>query len=260
MKTTHSKDGTPLAYDIYGEGTPLIFITGATCFRNFEPVLHDATIFAKAFTVYNYDRRGRGDSGDTLPYAPKREVEDIEAMIDAAGGKAVLYGHSSGAILALEAALQLGDKVEKLVLYDPAHADNEDEGHDFRAFSQTLKEMVESGKHGEAISLFLETIGMPKEMIEGMPHSAQWETITALAPTLVYDTLLASDLPPLERAAHLATPTLLIVGENSPPSLHAVATQLNGALPNVTYKLLEGQDHVADPESLLPILTDFLKG
>ena len=113
MKTTKSKDGTTLAYDVYGSGPALIYITGASCFRSFIPIVQDAKAFASEFTVYNYDRRGRGDSGNTLPYSLEREVEDIEAMIDAAGGKAYLYGHSSGAVLALEAAMRLGDKVQK---------------------------------------------------------------------------------------------------------------------------------------------------
>lgn len=115
MKTIQSKDGTTLAYDIYGSGPALIYITGASCFRSFMPIVQDAKAFAKEFTVYNYDRRGRGDSTDTQPYAIEREVEDIEALIDAAGGKASLYGHSSGAVLALEAAFRLGNKVDKVV-------------------------------------------------------------------------------------------------------------------------------------------------
>lgn len=127
MNTVQSNDGTTLAYDIYGSGPPLIYITGASCFRNFVPVLQDAKAFAKEFTVYNYDRRGRGNSTDTQPYAIAREVEDIAALIDVAGGKACLYGHSSGAVLALEAALRLGDKVDKVVLYDPPYVHDEAE-------------------------------------------------------------------------------------------------------------------------------------
>lgn len=113
MGTVESRDGTTLAYDIYGSGPALIYITGASCYRSFFPVVQDAKAFAKQFTVYNYDRRGRGDSTDTQPYAIDREVEDIEALIDAAGGRASLYGHSSGAVLALEAALLLGEKIDK---------------------------------------------------------------------------------------------------------------------------------------------------
>ncbi|MFG0211766.1 alpha/beta fold hydrolase [Brevibacillus porteri] len=258
MKTTQSKDGTTLAYDVYGSGPALLFITGATCFRSFEPVLHDAHVFAEQFTVYNYDRRGRGDSGNTLPYAYEREIEDIEAMIDAAGGTAYLYGHSSGAILALEAAMKLGDKVSKLVLYDASYSSNEVDQKEFNELGQGVKKLLDTGSHSEAISLFLEGIGIPKEMILYMQQSPQWETIVALAPTLAYDISLASDLPPLESARQLRVPTLIIVGEKSPASLHDVAIQLSQAISHAQCSQVAGQDHMADPTVLLPLLTDFL--
>lgn len=259
MKTTVSKDGTALAYDVYGIGPALIYITGAICFRSFEPVLYDAQVLAQQFTVYNYDRRGRGDSGNTLPYATKREVEDIEAMIDAAGGTAYLYGHSSGAILALEAAMQLGDKVSKVVMYDPSYVNDEANQNEFKELSQGLYTLLENGKNDEAIGLFLEGIGIPNEVLAGMQQSPQWATMTALAPTLVYDTTLASNLPPIERAPRLTTPTQIIVGEESPASIHEVANQLRKAIPSAKYSMLAGQDHMPNPAVLLPVLSSFLK-
>jgi pimeloyl-ACP methyl ester carboxylesterase len=259
VKTTHSKDGTLLAYDVYGSGPTLIIITGATCFRSFEPVLYDARVFAEQFTVYTYDRRGRGDSGNTLPYAPAREVEDISAMIEAAGGNAYLYGHSSGAILALEAAMQLGDNVRKLVLYDPAYSSDEADQQEFQALSHHLDTLLDSGKNEEAITLFLEGIGIPGDVIDGMQQSQAWATMTALAPTLAYDTTLAGDVAPIERASHLTTPTHIIVGENSPPSIHKVADQLRNAIPTATYTMLSGEDHMPNPNAVLPVLTNFLK-
>src|SRR5687767_6761413 len=117
MNTVTSKDGTKIAYDKYGKGPAVIFIAGILCYRSFGPVEDVAKVLAPHFTVYNYDRRGRGDSGDTKPYAVEREVEDIEALIDEAGGAAYLYGHSSGAALAFEATLKLGNKVKKLAMY-----------------------------------------------------------------------------------------------------------------------------------------------
>lgn len=258
MRTTQSKDGTTLAYDVHGGGPALIFITGATCFRSFEPVLHDAQIFAQQFSVYNYDRRGHGDSGNTLPYAMERELEDIEAMIDAAGGTAYVYGHSSGAILALEAAMHLEGKVSKVVLYDPAYAHDEADQLEFKALIRALNRLLDDGKHGEALSLFLEGIGIPPEVIDGMQHSPQWPIMTALAPTLAYDTLLASDLPPIERASRLVTPTQIIVGEHSPESMAEVANQLMKAIPSAQCITLEGQDHMPNPEVLLPLLSSFL--
>lgn len=260
MKKTQSKDGTTLAYDVYGNGPALIYITGAICFRSFEPVLYDAKVFAEEFTAYNYDRRGRGDSGNTLPHSIEREVEDIEAMIDAAGGTAYLYGHSSGAILALEAAMRLGDKVHKLVMYDPSYVNDEAYQTEFKELTQGLCKLLDRGDNDEAIRLFLEGIGIPKEVIAGMQQSPQWATIVALAPTLAYDTTLASDLPPIEQASRLTTPTQIIVGEESPASIHEVASQLSEAIPNAECSQLAGQDHMPNPDILLPVLAGFLNG
>lgn len=259
MNTIQSKDGTTLAYDVYGSGPALLLITGATCFRSFEPVLYDATTFAEQFTVYHYDRRGRGDSGNTLPYDPQREVEDIEAMIDAAGGSAFLYGHSSGAILALEAAIQLGEKVKKLVLYDASYVHNQTEQQEFRTLSQGLYTLLDNGNYDEAIRLFLQDIGIPQEVLIDMQQSPQWPIMTALAPTLAYDTQLALNLPPLERASHLTTPTQIIIGENNPESIHEVARQLSGVIANATFIKLADQDHMPDPNVVLPVLSRFLK-
>lgn len=260
MKTTQSQDGTILAYDIYGDGPPLIFITGATCFRSFEPVLYDVSVFAEQFTVYNYDRRGRGDSGDTPSYAKERELEDIEAMIEAAGGKANLYGHSSGAILALEATMIFSNKVNRLALYDPAYANDEANLKEFKNVSQELDELLKVRKHDEALSYFLQGIGTPNEVIDGMfRQSPQWTAMLELAPTIAYDTMLASHLPPVTQATQLKTPTQIIIGEKSPASIHEVAKQLDGAIPNSTLSILEGQDHMPDPKIVLQILASSLK-
>ncbi|UFT99531.1 alpha/beta hydrolase [Radiobacillus kanasensis] len=260
MKTTKSKDGTTLAYDVYGNGPPLIFVTGATCFRQFEPVLQDAKVFAEQFTVYNYDRRGRGDSTNTLPFSIEREMEDMEAMIDAAGGKANLYGHSSGAILALEAGMRFGSKVSKLALYDPAYAHNQADLNEFEELSQELYTLLDRGKNDEALSHFLEGIGTPKEVIDGMfRQSPQWAAMVALAPTLAYDIMLASNLPPIADASRLTIPTHIMVGEESPASMHEVVKQLNDAIPHAEYSTLPGQDHMPDPNVVLQILTSFFK-
>lgn len=257
MKTTHSKDGTPLAYDVTGKGPALIYITGATCYRQFNPVLYDVSVFSEEFTVYNYDRRGRGDSGNTLPYAVEREVEDIEAMIDAAGGRAYLYGHSSGAILALKAAMALGSKVGKLVMYDASYCHNEAGLAEFKALSEGLLQLLQAGRNQEAITGFLEGIGIPKEAFDDF--YPDWPAMVALAPTLAYDTTLAGTLPPVQEAAALTTPTQLIAGEKSPDSILAVAKQLHAAIPGSAYTVLKGQDHMPAPEVVLSVLTSFLK-
>lgn len=259
MNTVQSNDGTTLAYDIYGSGPPLIYITGASCFRNFVPVLQDAKAFAKEFTVYNYDRRGRGNSTDTQPYAIAREVEDIAALIDVAGGKACLYGHSSGAVLALEAALRLGDKVDKVVLYDPPYVHDEAEKAQYNNLSQAVHELLHAGKNGQAMRTFLKGIGMPKLFVYLLPFIPGWRVMRALAPTLAYDIELTRDLPPVDRAAQVMVPLQIVVGQKSPASIHAVARQLTQAIPGATFVQLAGQDHMVGAKALLPVLTGFLK-
>jgi pimeloyl-ACP methyl ester carboxylesterase len=259
MKTIRSKDGTILAYDVYGSGPALIYITGASCFRSFWPIVQDAKAFSREFTVYSYDRRGRGDSTDTQPYAIEREVEDIEAIIDAAGGKASLYGHSSGAALALEAALRLGGKVEKAVMYDPPYACDEAEQAEYAILSQQVYALLEAGQNARAMTTFLKGIGMPKLFVYLVRLMPGWKTMAALAPTLAYDIALTRDLPPLERAAQVAVPVQVIVGEKSPAGILGVARQLAGAIPGAAFIQLAGQDHMVSAKVLLPLLASFLK-
>jgi pimeloyl-ACP methyl ester carboxylesterase len=259
MKTIQSKDGTRLAYDVYGSGPALIYITGASCFRSFWPIVQDAKAFAKEFTVYNYDRRGRGDSTDTPPYAVEREVEDIEALIDAAGGKASLYGHSSGAVLALEAALRLGDKVDKVVMYDPSYVHDEAEKSQYNNLSLQVHKLLQDGKNAQAMTTFLKGIGMPKLFVYLIRFMPGWKTMVALAPTLAYDIALTRDLPPVDRASQVSVPVQVMVGEKSPASIHNVASQLTKAIPGAAFIQLAGQDHMVSAKALLPVLASFLK-
>ncbi|KIL43213.1 alpha/beta hydrolase [Jeotgalibacillus campisalis] len=259
MKTTQSKDGTILSYDVYGNGPALIYITGASCHRSFKPIVKDAKIFATEFTVYNYDRRGRGDSGNTLPYTIEREIEDIEAIIDAAGGKAYLYGHSSGAVLALEAVLLLGNKVQKVIMYDAPYVHSEEERVEYNQFSRSINKLLDNGKNSKAMITFLKGIGMPKVFILLLPLVPGWRTMKALAPTLAYDIALTQDLPPVERAAQISIPTQIIVGEKSRDSIHVVGRQLTKAIPNAKFVQLAGQDHMANAKKLLPLFIDFFK-
>jgi pimeloyl-ACP methyl ester carboxylesterase len=259
MKTTQSKDGTTLAYDVYGNGPALIYITGASCHRSFKPIVQDAKIFASEFTVYNYDRRGRGNSGNTLPYTMEREIEDIEAIIDSAGGTAYLYGHSSGAVLALEAALRLSNKVQKVIMYDAPYVRDEEKKVEYNQLSQKIHKLLDNGKNAEAMSTFLKGIGMPKLFVLLLPLFPGWRTMKALAPTLAYDIALTQDMPPVERATRISVPTQIIVGEKSPPSIHDVGRQLMKAIPNAKFVQLTGQDHMVNAKTLLPLLSGFFK-
>lgn len=252
MKTIPSKDGTAIAYDLLGEGQPLLFITGATCFRNFKPALDDAKILASAYQVYNYDRRGRGDSGDTAPYAIQKEVDDIEALIDSAGGRASLYGHSSGAVLALEAALRMPDKVSKLIIYDPAYVHNETERVSYDSLRKQIEEFLRQKAYAKAVRCFLVGIGMPKIFVFFLPLMPGWKTMKALAPTLLYDIELTKELPPLQRLAKISVPTTILYGEKSPESVKAVAKGIAKVLPGSTSLEIKGQDHMASAKTLLP--------
>jgi pimeloyl-ACP methyl ester carboxylesterase len=258
MKTIQSKDGTILSYDVYGSGPALIYITGAICFRNFSPVVKDAKTFASEFTVYNYDRRGRGDSTDTKPYTVEREVEDIEAMIDAAGGKAFLYGHSSGAVLALEAALHLPNKVIKATLYDPSYT-SASEKSGYSLVRQEVMALLHQKKNAQALKRFLIGIGMPKAFVFFLPLMPGWRTMKALAPTLEYDMFMTRDTPPVDRAAEVKIPMHIIYGEKSPSSIHEAAKDLAKAIPNSQLSMMTGQDHMVSAKALLPLLASFFK-
>src|SRR6478672_2697424 len=183
--TVRSNDGTTIAFDRSGHGPPLILVSGAMGTRAHAADL--AAVLATTFTVFAYDRRGRGDSGDTQPYAVEREVEDIDALIGEAGGSVFLYGHSSGGCLALDATVSLGDKVKKLAMYEAPYNDDPLARKNFRDYLKNLADALESGRRGDAAALFMRLVGMPDAQIEGMRRQPFWSGMEALAPTLAYD-------------------------------------------------------------------------
>lgn len=256
MRIATSKDGTDLAYDVSGDGPALVYITGATCFRRFRPIVADVELFATEFTVYSYDRRGRGDSGDVQPYAIEREVDDIESIVDAAGGHAILYGHSSGAALALEAAARMPDKIDRVVIYDAPYAHDEAEQVSYAQLAEKVRVLLSENANGRALKTFLRGIGMPRVFIALLPLIPGWKTMKALAPTLMYDIAITETLPPVQRFTGIDVPVQVVAGEKSPPELHQVARALAAAVPRSTYRLLAGQDHMVSAKVLLPILTD----
>lgn len=253
-----SRDGTRIAHDVYGEGSGnpvLIYITGAICFRRFMPIVGDAKVFAQRFTVYSYDRRGRGDSGDAQPWSVDREVDDIEALIDAAGGSAVLYGHSSGAVLALEAALRLGSKVTRAIVYDAPYVHDEAEKVSFGALGTRVDALLASGQNAAAVKTFVTGIGMPKVMAWLLPLFPGWKTMKALAPTLAYDIALTRDLPPVDRFANIAVPVKVMAGAKNPVGIVQVAERLAQTIPGAALTVMPGQDHMVSAKMLLPELT-----
>jgi pimeloyl-ACP methyl ester carboxylesterase len=261
MKTVTSRDGTTIAYDQYGSGPALILIGGATQHRAGDSgTAQLADLLSQHFTVIHYDRRGRGDSTDTLPFAVEREVEDIEALIDAVGGSAFLFGNSSGAALGMEAAIQLGGKVKKLAMYEVPYNDDKTARQTWMTYTRNLKEALAQDRRGDAAALFLTLVGTPAAHIDGMRHAPVWSMFEAIAPTLAYDhlDLLGEDASvPTERAAHVAIPTLVMNGGASYPFMQVTAEKLAKVMPHGQHQILEGQTHAADPQLLASALEAF---
>ena len=258
MNKVHSSDGTTIAFDRLGEGPPVILVCGQSTDRSSNAGV--AALLAPDFTVFNYDRRGRGDSGDTPPYAVEREVEDIDALIHEAGGSAFVYGMSSGAALALEAAAS-GLAITKLALWEPPFS--LDESHrPPEDLVERYNEMIAAGRRGDVIEFFMaKVVGLPPEFVAHARTQPFWQVQEALAHTLVYDTILLGDGSlPVERAAAVTAPTLVITGGASFPFMRETARALADVIPDARHRTLEGQEHNVDPEALAPVLEEFFAG
>ena len=268
MDTVTSRDGTAIAFERSGAGPAIVLVDGALCGRAFGPMPRLAPLLAPRFAVYHYDRRGRGDSGDTPPYAVEREVEDIDALIDEAGGSASLYGISSGAVLALEAASRLPTKVEKLALYEPPFILDDSRPPMPEDYVKRVTELAATGRRGDAVALFMTHVGVPPEMLEQMRTSPMWAGLERLAHTLAYDGMIMGDTQSgkplraelIERWSAAAMPTLVMTGGESPPFFHHAAQTLVDVLPNARRRTVEGQDHAVASDALAPVLVDFFAG
>ena len=262
MQKVTSKDGTPIAYDRQGAGPTLILVDGALSYCSAGSNSELASLLAPNFTVIRYDRRGRGESGDTQPYAVEREIEDIDALIPARDQSVYLYGHSSGACLALDAAIQLGSKVKKLALYEAPYNSDPEDRQLWSAYLKGLRENLSAGRRGDAVALFMRFVGAPPDQIEGMRHSPFWPAMEAIAPTLPYDHqyILGEDRSvPVQRAARLTVPALVINGGASFPFMEDTAQALTSAIPHAQHRVLEGQTHDVSPAALAPVLAAFFK-
>jgi pimeloyl-ACP methyl ester carboxylesterase len=256
-----SSDGTKIAFDRLGDGLPVIVVGGQLCDRALtRPTAEE---LAKRFAVFNYDRRGRGDSGDTAPYAVVREIEDLGVLIAEAGGTASVYAHSSGAGLALHAAAH-DLPIAKLVLHEPPYNPDgaEEERQISREYAAKLEAILSEGRRGDAVELCLTTVGMPPEAVEGMRHTPRWAELEAMAPTLAYDSEIMGDLGtggtvPTELVGRVTNESLVLVGGASPAWMIDVSRRVAAALPNGRHRVLEGQEHVVPPEVLVPVLTEF---
>jgi pimeloyl-ACP methyl ester carboxylesterase len=259
MSHVTSKDGTRIGYERLGNGPALILIDGAMGSRAFGPMPKIAALLKEHFTVHLYDRRGRGDSGDTAPYAKAREVEDIEALIGAAGGSAFVVGVSSGAALALEAAAG-GAGITKLAVYEPPFMVDDDR-HAHVNHERHLRALVAAGRRGAAVKYFMrDMVNVPAPFVLMMQlMRGMWGKLKSVAHTLPYDAAVMGDWQIPARLAALETPTLAMYGGKTDTRLRRSVEELVKVLPNVRQQVLPGQTHNVSAAVLVPALVNYFK-
>lgn len=267
MGTTRSADGTTIAFDTWGEGQPLIMVDGATAHRATNPhATETARLLSDQFRTYAYDRRGRGESTDTLPYAKERELEDLAALIeDAGGGPAVVCGVSSGAVLAMDAAAA-GLPIAKLALFEPPFITDDSRPPAPRDYLASLGRHVAEGDPGAAVELFMTAaVGLPSEAVAGMRQMPFWPGLEEIAHTIAYDatfmegTMFGEPLP-TDRWTGITVPTLVMYSKGSSQWLADGATAAAELLPTATLLPVDGEEHNAPPEVLAPALRQFVDG
>ena len=262
VETVTSADGTRIALERSGSGAPVILVGGA--FNDRSTVAALAAVLAADFAVITYDRRGRGGSGNNdHDFDCAREFDDVAAVIERAGGTASVFGHSSGGVLAIEAALR-GLPIERLAVYEPSYIPAGARPQPGADLYGRLVRLIGQDRRDDAVTLFqTEAVGLPAAMIEGMRASDFWHWFTGLAHTLPYDVALHGDYePPADRLATLRIPVLAVDGSQSPEWVHTATRAVADAVPGGRYLTLDGQDHgvLHQPEALRPALTAFLAG
>ncbi len=262
VRTTTSRDGTSIAYERTGTGPALVIVDGAFGSRAFGPNVSLPPFLSAQLAVYHYDRRGRGDSGDGAAYAAQREVEDLEAVIDAAGGSAHVYGMCSGAFLALAAARTLPHKIHRLVIYEPPCVVDDSRVPWPSDYLEQMTALIVSGERGEAVKLFMrQAAAMPSFLVALTRIMPAWAKLTAVAHTLVYDAQVMGDSgsgrPLPAESFSVEVPTLVVDGGKSPAWLHNAADAVAALLPNAERRTLPGQTHYVKPKAIAPLLTEF---
>ena len=250
-----SKDGTRISYSRYGRGEAVILVGGGLDDGTENEPL--AAELGAEFSVYNFARRGRGDSGDTLPYSIDREFEDLKALIAKAGGSANLYGVSSGGALALEAAA-VGLPIAKVAVYEVPYDLNEDTPSHQRDYIEQLEVLLSQGRSGDALAHFMRYAGSSDADIVEAKNSPMWVELEPLAPTLIYDAICLGDRrPPIDRLARIVAPTLVATGGASP--FEEAAALIAESIPNGKRSIIAGQSHVPDPKAVASLLTEFFR-
>lgn len=265
MPRVTSADGTTIGFDRAGDGgadRTVVLVHGAFTDKSHPTLASVAGALAPWFTVVNYDRRGRGASGDTRPYAVEREVEDLAAVIDATGtaDRAMVFGGSSGAALALEAAARLPDMITALALWEPPYHVDGSAPRLPDDFGAQLEALVDAGRPGDAVERFLvDAAGVPAADATGMRSEATWTGMEDVARTLAYEAYVMGpdNRVPAERLAAVAQPTLVITGDRSPTWMAAAGAAVAAALPHATHRVLGGQSHGVAPDALAPELLEW---
>jgi pimeloyl-ACP methyl ester carboxylesterase len=265
MPTVTSADGTTIAYEKSGDGPALVLVDGAMCYRANGPARPLAKELTDQFTVYTYDRRGRGESGPGTAISREREIEDLDALAKETGGSPYLYGISSGAVLAADAAAH-GLGVPKLAIYEPPLIVDREHREPLPAdMLERITALVESGRDGEAVKVFMRAVEVPAFAITLMRLMPVWSKLKGVAPTLRYDFTLMRGLqqghqPPADRWSTVTMPTLVVDGGKSPAWMRTGVRALADVLPGATYQTLPGQTHLVKPRALAPVLKEFFAG
>ena len=258
-RTTTSRDGTIIAFTKRGSGPPLIIVDGAFCYRENGPATELASVLAQHFTVFTYDRRGRGESGDIAPYAVEREIEDLQAIANQAGAPPFALGISSGGALILQAVAS-GVGVRKIALYEPPYVTN-GKANSVEDTKNRLQTFVSTGDRAGAVSFFMTDVyGAPRAFVFAMPllMPNAWKRNKLIANTLLYDLTILGDRSVLnERSSAISVPTLVVGGEKSPRELRNAVEAVAAALPNAHSRFLSGQDHNISSQALAPVLFEY---
>ncbi|MET7323477.1 alpha/beta hydrolase [Streptomyces sp. NPDC005549] len=257
-KTTVSRDGTRIAYERSGRGPAVVLVSGAMSTGATTAPL--AAELSGRFDVTVYDRRGRGESGDTAPYAVEREIEDLAALIEAVGGEASLYGMSSGGALVLRAAAS-GLPVRRVAVYEVPYSMDDAAVRAAAEYTERLTEVLGQGRRGDAVELFLRQTGLGEEMIRGARQSPMWAGMESVAPSLAYDdAVLGDSRVPTPVIASISAPLLVLAGGASDAWWHETARAIARAAPDGRYGTVAGQTHMVEPGVLAPVLAEFLAG
>jgi len=259
-RTTTSRDGTTIAFTKKGSGPPLIIVDGAFCYRENGPATELAKVLAQHFTVFTYDRRGRGESGDTEPYAVEREIDDLRALAREAGPSLYAVGISSGGALILQAVAS-GVSVKKIALYEPPYVADGNDRRSFEDVKNRLQSLVSAGDRGGAVRFFMTNVyGAPRPFVFAMPFLMPnaWRRNKLVVHTVPYDLTILEDRSVLnERSSSIAVPALVIGGDKSPKALRDAVTAVANALPNGHSRYLSGQDHNISSGALAPVLFEY---